>query len=147
MSEGRGPEESWVQHACRVLKQQPMQTLADCGLWWRTCSFFCARQKNAWMPLCQELAEIQSAREASRISWVLKHPELLRDKCLFLVTTSGCQLLAFRRKEASSCPRLVALNFTWVSKIDLVTLRAPPCRVRCPFSLGSCRGDCAPGTW
>lgn len=80
MSEGRGPEESWVQHACRVSKQQPVQTLADCGLWWRTCSFFCARQKNAWMQLCQELAEIQSAREASRISWVLEHPGLLREK-------------------------------------------------------------------
>lgn len=33
VSESRGPEETWVQHVCHVLKQQLVQTLADCELW------------------------------------------------------------------------------------------------------------------
>lgn len=48
------------------------------------------------------------ARAAFIVSRVLEHPGSLRVKCLFLVTTSVCRLLAFRRKETSSCPRPVA---------------------------------------
>lgn len=66
---------------------------------------FSVRQKNVWMQLCQELAEIQSARDASIISWVLEHPGLR------LVMTSGCQLWSLEERRHPLVPGLRHTEF------------------------------------
>lgn len=84
--------------------QQLVHILADYELWWR--SLLCTRQR---MYGCSYVKNGLKCKQLQRHSHSLMGARAsVRVKCLFLVTNSGCWLLAFRRKETSSCPRPVA---------------------------------------